>query len=207
MTSTQPLFDATATSTPSMTPRKRTPRPKRPNYNFIHRNLLPLEAHPLPVLIPHNPLSLVAIALSYIVQIIRNPQQEIYNGYFSSATSSVHITDPKTVRKLWEMGFFGRGSLSRSEPTWLETQRKKGKTAEENTGQRREERRKTKLERARKELEEVERKSRQEQPTKTDEELNGAVEHSHDDDKEGELPDVEPTEHSNARSQDSPSYG
>ena len=54
------------------------------------------------------------------------------------------------------MGFFGRGSLSRSEPTWLENQKKKGATAEENTASRRHERRQQKLERAKKEQEEVE---------------------------------------------------
>lgn len=56
------------------------------------------------------------------------------------------------------MGFFGRGNLSRSEPTWLENRKKKGTTAEENTAQRRQERRRQKLERARKELEEVDQK-------------------------------------------------
>lgn len=54
------------------------------------------------------------------------------------------------------MGFFGRGSLSRSEPTWLENQRQKGATAEENTANRRNERRQQKLERAKKEQEEIE---------------------------------------------------
>ena len=201
MTSTQPAAGPVTTSTPSTTSQNRAPKPKRPNYNYIHRNLLPIEAHPLPVLIPHNPLSLIAIALSYLAQIISNPQQEIYNGYFSSATSSIHMTDPKTIRRLWEMGFFGRGSLSRSEPTWLETQRKKGKTAEENTGQRREERRKTKLERARKELEEVERKKREEQQAKFVGAQNGNIERPSDDDKENEDPDAESTEQSVAGSQ------
>jgi len=56
------------------------------------------------------------------------------------------------------MGFFGRGNLSRSEPTWLENRKKKGTTAEENTAQRRQERRRQKLERARKEQEEVDQK-------------------------------------------------
>lgn len=133
-------------------------RPRRPNYNYIHRNLLPIEVNPLPVLIPHNPLSLVAIALSYLVQVLSPPARPTYNGYFSSATSSIHVTDPETVRKLWEMGFFGKGNLSRSEPTWLENRRKKGITAEENTNQRRQERRLAKQERARKEQEEIERK-------------------------------------------------
>lgn len=192
MTSVHPAIAAGPTTALSTTAQKRSPKPRRPNYNYIHRNLLPIEIHPLPVLIPHNPLSLVAIALSYITQLISNPQQEIYNGYFSPATSSVHITDPKTVRKLWEMGFFGRGSLSRSEPTWLETQRKKGKTAEENTGQRREERRRTKLERARKELEDVERRKREEQQDKTGAEAGRHVEKMEEEHKETQDPEIEP---------------
>lgn len=133
-------------------------RPRRPDYNYIHRNVLPVPVYPLPPLIPHNPLSLVAIALSYLVQVLATPPTPTYRGYFSSATSSIHITDVDTIRKLWEMGFFGRGSLSRSEPTWLENRKKKGTTAEENTTQRRHERRRQKLERARKEQEEVEQK-------------------------------------------------
>jgi tRNA-splicing endonuclease subunit Sen2 len=153
---------------PPDTPRASSPppkvqRPRKPNYYNIHRNLLPLEIHPLPVLIPHNPLSVIAIALSYLTQIISPPPpQPIYNGYFSSTTSSVHITNPITVRKLWEMGFFGKGSLSRSEPTWLESQRRKGKTSEEATNRRRNERRELKLERAKKEQEAIEQKLKEE---------------------------------------------
>ncbi|KEF51879.1 uncharacterized protein A1O9_12217 [Exophiala aquamarina CBS 119918] len=133
-------------------------RPRKPDYNHIHRNLLPVPVYPLPPLIPHNPLSLVAIALSYLVQVLATPPRPTYKGYFSSATSSIHVTDADTIRKLWEMGFFGRGNLSRSEPTWLENRKKKGVTAEENTAQRRQERRRQKLERARKEQEEVDQK-------------------------------------------------
>ncbi len=144
-------------------PQSKPQRPRRPNYNQIHKDLLPLEVHPLPVLIPHNPLSLVAIALSYLTQIISPPPQPtIYNGYFSSATSSVHVTDNTVVRKLWEMGFFGKGSLSRSEPTWLDSQSRKGGTSGEVTNKRREERRQTKLERAKKEQEAIEEKLKEE---------------------------------------------
>ncbi|KAK6373306.1 tRNA splicing endonuclease subunit sen2 [Exophiala oligosperma] len=141
-------------------------RPRRPNYNYIHRNLLPIEVHPLPVLIPHNPLSLVAIALSYLTQILAPPRRPTYKGYFSSATSSIHVTDAGTIRKLWEMGFFGRGSLSRSEPTWMDNRKKQGVTAEENTAQRRQQRRQLKQERARKEQEEIEQKLAEESRTK-----------------------------------------
>jgi tRNA-splicing endonuclease subunit Sen2 len=133
-------------------------RPNRPNYNHLHRHLLPIEVHPLPVLIPHNPLSLVAIALSYLAQVLAPPARPTYNGYFSSSTSSIHVTDPDTVRKLWEMGFFGRGNLSRSEPNWLENRKRRGHTAEENTAARREQRRQVKQERARKEQEEIDHK-------------------------------------------------
>ncbi|EXJ91819.1 hypothetical protein A1O3_00369 [Capronia epimyces CBS 606.96] len=148
-------------------------RPRRPNYNYIHRNLLPVEVHPLPVLIPHNPLSLVAIALSYLVQILSPPARPTYNGYFSSATSSIHVTDTEAIRKLWEMGFFGKGSLSRSEPTWLENRRKKGVTAEENTNLRRQERRQLKQERARKEQEEIDRRLAEE--TQVSAHMNGVL--------------------------------
>ncbi len=60
------------------------------------------------------------------------------------------------------MGFFGKGSLSRSEPTWLESQRKKGDTSEEVTSRRRDERRQLKLERAKKEQEAIEQRLKEE---------------------------------------------
>ncbi|KKY24189.1 putative trna-splicing endonuclease subunit sen2 [Phaeomoniella chlamydospora] len=138
------------------------PRPKKPNYNLIHRFQLPVEIHPLPPLIPHNPLSIIAVGLSYLIQVINPPSQPTYNGYFSSATSSIHITDEKTCRALWEMGFFGKGNLSRSEPTWLAREKEKKKTSELATGKRRSERKEFKLERARKEQQEIEEKLRAE---------------------------------------------
>lgn len=149
-------------STTTIHPRARTQNqkgggkgPRRPNYNQIHRNPLPVDVHPLPTLIPHNPLSLVAIALSYLIQVLSPPQRKVYKGYFSSATSSIHITDEETQRALWEQGFFGKGNLSRSEPTWLESQKRAGTTAEENTDKRRNQRRQFKLDRAKQEQQET----------------------------------------------------
>lgn len=132
----------------------RRSRPPRPNYRHIHRFPFPVEVHPLPPLIPHNPLSLVSVLLSYLTYFISPPHQEVYSAYFDSATSSVHVTDPKAIKALWEMGFFGKGTLSRSEPSWLEREKKRrgllgGMTSEEVTRQRRTERRELKLERAR----------------------------------------------------------
>lgn len=142
------------------TPRKKTSRPPRPNYKHIHRFPLPLAVHPLPPLIPHNPLSVVSIVLSYLTYYISPPQHEVFSAYFDSSTSSIHVTDPRTIRALWEMGFFGKGTLSRSEPTWLEREKKRRgllgvDTSEEATGKRRVERREWKLERARKEKEAI----------------------------------------------------
>ncbi|MCJ1324284.1 hypothetical protein MMC10_000946 [Thelotrema lepadinum] len=139
-------------------------RPRRPNYNQIHAQPLPLTIYPLPPLIPHNPLSLLHIAFVYLRQVIWKPSsipEPKYIGYFSSETRSVHVTDPASVRALWEHGFFGKGSLSRSEPTWLDREKKRlgllaEDTSEEYTLKRREERRQFKMERARKEREAIE---------------------------------------------------
>lgn len=137
---------------------------RRPNYNQIHRNSLPVEIHPLPTLIPHNPLSLVTIALSYLIQVLSPPERQVYKGYFSSATSSIHITDEDTQRALWEQGFFGKGNLSRSEPTWLENQKRAGTTAEENTDKRRSQRKQFKMNRAKQEQLEISEQLSQDQP-------------------------------------------
>ncbi|KAJ5495213.1 hypothetical protein N7539_000329 [Penicillium diatomitis] len=132
----------------------RAPRPPRPNYRNIHRFPLPVNVHHVPSVIPHNPLSIISVALSYLTFLVSPPHQKVYSACFDSATSSVHVTDEKTIRALWEMGFFGKGSLSRSEPNWLEQEKKRrglmgGSTVEEATRKRRAERRQLKLERAR----------------------------------------------------------
>lgn len=141
-------------------------RPSRPNYKQIHAHPLPINIFPLPPLLPHNPLSILQIALTYLCQLVVPPSshpQQLYQGCFTSETRSVHITDEKTIRALWEQGFFGKGSLSRSEPSWLDREkRRKGvrasETSEEVTKRRREERREFKKERARKEREAIEEK-------------------------------------------------
>lgn len=133
----------------------RRSRPSKPNFKHIHRFPLPVHVHPLPPLIPHNPLSVISVLLSYLTYFISPPgQDEIYSAYFDADTSSVQVTDEKAMKALWEMGFFGKGSLSRSEPSWLEREKKRrgllgGNTSEDITSARRSERRDLKLERAR----------------------------------------------------------
>ncbi|KAF2269356.1 hypothetical protein CC78DRAFT_529150 [Lojkania enalia] len=143
--------------------------PKRRPYTEIHSRPLPLEVHPLPVFIPHNPLSFVRIAINLISHSFRPPSSHptVHRGYFSTETQSIHVTNPQSIVALWEQGFWGSGSLSRTEPQWLEHEKRKrglgeSKTAWEVTQERREARRQFKLERARLERETIEQQLRQE---------------------------------------------
>jgi tRNA-splicing endonuclease subunit Sen2 len=145
-------------------------KPKRPNYHLLHAQPLPLKVYPLPTLIPHNPFSVLRLVFSYISQLLFPPSShptKPYVGYFSEATRSVHITDEIAIRALWESGFFGKGSLSRSEPSWLDREKKRlgmvvGETSEEVIRKRKQERKEFKRERARKEREFIEETLRKE---------------------------------------------
>lgn len=145
-------------------------RPPRPNYNKIHSQPLPVSIYPLPLLVPHNPISILHIALVYISQLVSHPPSHpkpLCKAYWSPETHSVHVTDEETIRYLWENGFFGKGSLSRSEPTWLEREKKRlgvvaASTSEDYTRLRREERKQFKNERAKKEREAIEERLREE---------------------------------------------
>jgi tRNA-splicing endonuclease subunit Sen2 len=157
-----------ATTIPEGAP-SRTPRPKRPNYHALHARPLPLSVYPIPNFIPHNPLSLLRVAYLVLRDWVAPPSSHAttYSGYFSEATQSVHVTDPATVRALWEMGFFGTGTLSRSEPNWLSMERRRlgmvaFMTAEEVTSARRKVRMEFKRERARLEREVLEEQKRKE---------------------------------------------
>jgi tRNA-splicing endonuclease subunit Sen2 len=160
--------------------KKSSRKKKGKNYNQIHSRPLPLETFPLPAFNPSHPGSLLRLCYVWLSRLLYAPSSHPtskYVGYFSSETRSVHVTDPKHVRALWEMGFFGKGSLSRSEPSWLDRAKAKVKaerggfkTAEENTNARREERRLFKLERARLEREKIERQRAVEEGRMTAEE-------------------------------------
>ncbi|KAF2096077.1 hypothetical protein NA57DRAFT_43935 [Rhizodiscina lignyota] len=142
---------------------RKTPpvRQRRPNYGKIHAKPLPLDIYPLPIFLPHNPLSLLWIGYTLLSHFWSRPSSHVpapYKGCFSPETRSIHVTDEAAIRALWEHGFFGKGTLSRSEPTWLDQERKRrglveGLTSEEHTEQRRRERIEMKRERARKQRE------------------------------------------------------
>jgi tRNA-splicing endonuclease subunit Sen2 len=146
-------------------PRPRTPS-KAQQLSKLYSLPAPLRTFPLPNFIPHNPISLFHILYAWVSQTIHPPSshpETPYQGWFSKETRSVHVTDPKAIRALWEQGFYGKGSLSRSEPSWLDREkRRKGivadQTSEETTRKRRAERQQIKWERARKEREAIDQK-------------------------------------------------
>ncbi|KAI6248805.1 putative tRNA-splicing endonuclease subunit tsp-2 [Erysiphe necator] len=119
----------------------------------------PFHIFPLPIFLPHNPLSLIHIIFTWLSQLINPKDSQIfpaYQGFLSLETRSVHVTEVRSIRGLWEQGFYGKGNLSRSEPNWLDGERarrenKVALTSEEFTRKRRLERQKLKWERARKE--------------------------------------------------------
>ncbi|KAJ3550568.1 hypothetical protein NM688_g5044 [Phlebia brevispora] len=114
-------------------------------------------ANPLPLLFitpqtshysPYHVLGLFGLSNSRV----ENPHCE---GSFDPVTRSVWVEDRKDAMILWRRGFFGKGDLSRSEPSWYTRQvnarKAAGKhlTAEEVRERRRAERKQFKLDRAR----------------------------------------------------------
>ncbi|KAI8974540.1 hypothetical protein BD414DRAFT_179456 [Trametes punicea] len=110
-------------------------------------------AHPLPLAFhssdsaPSRLLALFGISSTRL----ENPHCE---GIFDPATRSVWVINERDSTILWRRGFFGKGDLSRSEPSWLARQinarKAAGKymTSEEIREKRRAERRQFKLDRA-----------------------------------------------------------
>ncbi|KAK4114763.1 hypothetical protein N656DRAFT_788190 [Canariomyces notabilis] len=140
--------------------------PPRTPLNQIYVLPAPIRTFPLPAFYPHNPVSLLHLAYVWLSQIFRPPPPEpsvVHVGVWDPETRSVHVKHPASIRALWEQGFYGKGSLSRSEPNWLKRELARrgspeAKTVSElRTESRREERRLAKWERAKAELEAVER--------------------------------------------------
>ncbi|ESZ94150.1 hypothetical protein SBOR_5471 [Sclerotinia borealis F-4128] len=159
-----PADPPTEISTPTK-PKHVGPRPpsKFQQLNKLYGLPAPIRTFPLPTLIPHNPLSLFHILFVWLSQTINPPSSHfdtLYHGWFSPETRSIHITDSRSIRGLWEQGFYGKGSLSRSEPSWLTREKKrrgvsKAIASEDVTRKRRADRQQTKWERARKEREAI----------------------------------------------------
>ncbi|KAI0825894.1 hypothetical protein BC629DRAFT_1451400 [Irpex lacteus] len=122
-----------------------------------------LYSHPLPLLLVPPPRTRTSLVTSRVLGLcgfssitVENPHCE---GVLDRATKSVWVTNKKDAMILWRRGFFGKGDLSRSEPSWYTRQvnaRKeaaasggKSLTSEEIREKRRAERKQFKLDRAR----------------------------------------------------------
>lgn len=136
---------------------------KGKSLNSIYRNPLPVPLSvdkygQLPQLTAHNPISW-AVLLFHIVRLhcARPPlagQPRIrVDAVASGGAISFHVNDACDMQKLWSQCFFGKGTLSRSDPSWkqrvqrrlnLEGSGEVAMTMEEVTNVRRQERRKFK---------------------------------------------------------------
>ncbi|KAF9462958.1 hypothetical protein BDZ94DRAFT_1260259 [Collybia nuda] len=120
---------------------------QRNDNNRIYANPLPLVFDDSPPTKLRSTLGLLGLSLAEVI----NPRCD---GFFDSATRSVWVSGHSGTALLWRRGFFGKGDLSRSEPSWLARQlnnRKSGGkqvTSEEVTAKRRAERKQFKLDRA-----------------------------------------------------------
>ena len=124
----------------------------------------PIRTFPLPTFFPNNPISLAQLVWTWLRHTVFPPPAEpstVHEGIWDPSSRSVHVKDPKSMRALWEQGFYGKGNLSRSEPNWFRREQIRrgvveGNVSEERTTSRREERRAAKWERARLEREAIE---------------------------------------------------
>ncbi|KAJ8123520.1 hypothetical protein O1611_g9568 [Lasiodiplodia mahajangana] len=139
--------------------------PKKIPLHEVYALPAPIRTFPLPSFYPNNPLSLFHVLWAWTSQVLSPPPAEpavIHLGHWSPETRSVHVRDAKSIRALWEQGFFGKGHYSRSEPNWLKREQSRQgqgekKVSELVTVERREERKMMKWDRARKEQEAIQR--------------------------------------------------
>ncbi|KOS17067.1 putative tRNA-splicing endonuclease subunit tsp-2 [Escovopsis weberi] len=167
-TPVQPVTGEASSSSSSPPPARTKPATpplskRPPSIHQIYALPAPIRTFPLPTFYPNNPISLFHVAYAWLGQVLTPPLAEpsvVHHGIWSDTTISVHIVDEKSMRALWEQGFYGKGSLSRSEPNWLKREQvrrglQEGHVSEIFTVQRREERAQAKWERARLEQEAI----------------------------------------------------
>lgn len=133
---------------------------KKQSLNSFYKYPLPVAIKPLPQVIPHNPLSILYFVWEYLFPSF--PTKIQCHGKLADR-GFVVVDDENEMNTLWSMGFFGKGTFSRSEPTWfVRTARRLGLsggeklTAEDVTNARRQQRKKFKQERAKQEKQELE---------------------------------------------------
>ncbi|KAK0238826.1 tRNA-intron endonuclease [Armillaria nabsnona] len=109
-------------------------------------------ANPLPILFTDDSPKPIRSVLNLLGLSLARVQTPHCEAIFDPTTCSVWVTNSPDALLLWRRGFFGKGDLSRSEPSWLarqKTMRGKQITSEEIREKRRAERKQFKLDRAR----------------------------------------------------------
>ncbi|KAK9472828.1 SEN2 subunit of the tRNA splicing endonuclease-like protein [Dipodascopsis tothii] len=136
---------------------------RRQQLNAIYADPLPVVTRPLPPLVPHNVLSLAQYAYCVVAALWQRVDQPRVAARLDGTTVTVEAE--ADMIRLWRSGFFGKGTQSRSEPTWqFRTERRLDVAAaeaaapEDVTAQRRRDRRQFKSARAAAELEELARR-------------------------------------------------
>ena len=85
---------------------------KRNENNRIYANPLPITFSRIENRFTVTALGIFGVSPAQVI----NPRCE---GTFDPTTRSVWITNPRDSMIFWRRGFFGKGNLSRSEPSWL----------------------------------------------------------------------------------------
>lgn len=88
---------------------------RRNENNIIYANPLPITFSRIENRFAVTALGIFGISPTHVL----NPRCE---GTFDPITHSVWITNPRDSMILWRRGFFGKGNLSRSEPSWFARQ-------------------------------------------------------------------------------------
>ncbi|POS73329.1 hypothetical protein DHEL01_v208276 [Diaporthe helianthi] len=135
------------------------------NLHQLYKQPLPVKIFPFPTL-TSNPLSYLHLAITWLSQVFTPPPAEpsvVHTAYWDDETRTIIVTDENSMMELWQQGFFGKGSLSRSEPNWLKREKTrsgltKERVSEVETNKRRAERNRVKWDRARAEQEALEQK-------------------------------------------------
>ncbi|ODN84299.1 tRNA-intron endonuclease [Cryptococcus amylolentus CBS 6039] len=75
---------------------------------------------PLPILFPQPQSTTASVLSSYLPSFAAKAELLQAVGDYDPITQSVWVTDRKGMDLLFQKGFFGKGTLSRSEPSWRE---------------------------------------------------------------------------------------
>lgn len=137
-------------------------KPTKADLRQIYALPAPIRTFPLPAFNPSNPLSLLQLAYTWAKQLLfaaREPSV-VHEATWDPSLGAVVVRDPASIRALWEQGFYGKGHLSRSEPSWFRAEQVRLGLLEDHvsevfTAKRREERQTMKWQRAKAELEAI----------------------------------------------------